>query len=84
MFTLTFTFISNVDTIMQKKSEFLTKASLFIAGLQHFVYLIHLPTEFLIFYYMFLTDFTFSHLDSKYSSALERQSFLRRNNYTSS
>lgn len=76
MFMLTLTFISNVDTIMQKKSEFLTKTSLFIAGLQHFVYLIYLPKEFLIFYYMFLTDFTFSHLDSKYSSAVECQSFF--------
>lgn len=49
MFTLTLTFISNVDTIPRKKNEFLTKDSLFIAGLQHFGYLMHLPTEFLIF-----------------------------------
>lgn len=59
-----------------KKSEFLTKASLFIAELQHFDYLMHLPTEFLIFCYMFLAGFTFSNLHSKYSLALECQSFF--------
>lgn len=72
MFTLALIFLSNVDTIPQKKSEFLTKASLFIAGLQHFDYLMHLPTEFLIFYYMFLSSITFT---QNISSVLECQSF---------
>lgn len=82
LFTLTF--ISNVGTIPQKKNEFLTKASLLIAGWQHFGYLMDLPIEFLFFYYIFLADLTFSHLHSKYSSALECQSFWQTNNFTSS
>lgn len=46
-------FIRNVATIPQKKKkEFLTKASLFIAGLQHFGCLMHLPREFLKFLYV--------------------------------
>lgn len=75
IFTITLTFISKVATIPQKKNEFLAKASLFIADLQHFGYLIHLPTESIIFYHIFLADLTISHLHSKYSSALEHLSF---------
>ena len=77
MFTITFTFRTNVATIPQKENEFLIKASLFTAGLPHFGYLVHLVIEFLIF----LSDFFSQSLSLKIFLSFRKSGFLTHLGY---